>query len=116
MRKRLLVVGFAAVLVAPLGAESPRTAEIHAALRQEEKAHSEIMRTMHYLSDVYGPRLTGSPQARAAAEWAIKAMAGWGFENGHLEPWEFGHPGWTNERVIAHVISPIKDQLTVEVL
>jgi carboxypeptidase Q len=116
MRKRLLVVGFAAVLLAPLGAESPRTAEIHAALRQEEKAHSEIMRTMHYLSDVYGPRLTGSPQARAAAEWAIKAMAGWGFENGHLEPWEFGHPGWTNERVIAHVISPIKDQLTVEVL
>ena len=74
------------------------------------------MRTMHYLSDVYGPRLTGSPQAKAAAEWAIKAMAGWGFENTHLEPWEFGHPGWTNEHVTAHVISPIKDQLTVEVL
>src|SRR6185436_8457234 len=35
---------------------------------------------------------------------------------GHLEPWEFGHPGWQNERVSAHIVAPIKDQLTVEVL
>ena len=74
------------------------------------------MRTMHFLTDVYGPRLTGSPHAKAAAEWVVKTMGGWGFENGHLEPWEFGHPGWENEHVTAHVISPIKDQLTVEVL
>ena len=116
MAKQMLGLVFFAALLAPLGAESPRTAEINAALRQEEKAHSEIMRTMHFLSDVYGPRLTGSPQAKAAGEWALKAMAGWGFENAHLEPWEFGHPGWTNEHVTAHVISPFKDQLTVEVL
>jgi hypothetical protein len=43
-------------------------------------------------------------------------MAGWGFENGHLEPWEFGHPGWETEHVTAHVIAPVKDQLAVEVL
>ena len=86
------------------------------ALRQEEQSHSEIMRTMHFLADVYGPRLTGSPHAKSAAEWVVKTMVGWGFENGHLEAWEFGHPGWENEHVTAHVVAPINDQLTVEVL
>jgi hypothetical protein len=43
-------------------------------------------------------------------------MASWGFENGHLEPWDFGHPGWVNEHFTAHIVSPVKDQLTAEVL
>src|SRR5512146_32827 len=68
--------------------------EINTKIRQEERQHSQIMRTMHFLTDVYGPRLTGSPNHRAAAEWAVKEMTSWGFENAHLEPWEFGHPGW----------------------
>ena len=63
MLRRSLAFAFSAVLVAPLLAESTRTSEINAALRQEEHAHSEIMRTMHFLTDVYGPRLTGSPHA-----------------------------------------------------
>ena len=43
-------------------------------------------------------------------------MADWGFENAHLEPWDFGHPGSLNERLTAHVISPVKDSLVCEVL
>jgi hypothetical protein len=74
------------------------------------------MQTVHVLSDVYGPRLTGSPNHRAAAEWALKQMQSWGLRNAHLEPWNFGHPGWLNERFSAHITSPVKDQLTCEVL
>src|SRR4026207_218063 len=85
-------------------------------IRKEEMENSQIMRTMHFLTDVYGPRLTGSPNLKAAGEWAIKQMQTWGFVNGHLEPWDFGHPGWLNERFSAHITSPIKDQLTCEVL
>ena len=33
---------------------------------------------MHFLTDVYGPRLTGSPNHKAAAEWAVKQMTEWG--------------------------------------
>src|SRR4030095_9075490 len=91
-------------------------AEIQAKIRKEEMEKSQAMRTLHVLTDVYGPRLTGSPNHKAAAEWAIKQMAAWGFENGRLEPWDFGHVGWLNERFSAHIISPIKDQLTCEVL
>jgi carboxypeptidase Q len=85
-------------------------------LRKEAMERSQIMKTMHMLTDVYGPRLTGSPNHKNAAEWAIKQMTAWGLENGHLEPWDFGHPGWLNERLTAHIISPVKDALVCEVL
>jgi hypothetical protein len=63
------------------------------------------------LTDVYGPRLTGSPKLKAAEEWAIGQMQKWGFENGHLEPWDFGHPGWLNERLSAEIVSPVRENL-----
>jgi carboxypeptidase Q len=85
-------------------------------IRQEGTSNSQILRTLHMLTDVYGPRLTGSPNLKAAGEWAIQQMQSWGLENGHLEPWEFGHPGWTNERLAAYIISPVKDTLVGEVL
>ncbi len=90
--------------------------DIQARIRKEGMENSQIMRTMHFLTDVYGPRLTGSPNHKAAAEWAIKQMASWGFDNAHLEPWDFGHPGWLNERASGHVISPYKEPLVFEVL
>ena len=43
-------------------------------------------------------------------------MQAWGLENVHLEPWNFGHPGWTNERFSGHIVSPVKDALVGEVL
>ncbi|HKN83417.1 MAG TPA: M20/M25/M40 family metallo-hydrolase [Pyrinomonadaceae bacterium] len=85
-------------------------------IRKEAMEHSQIMKTMHMLTDVYGPRLTGSPNHKAAAEWAVKQMTAWGLENAHLEPWDFKHPGWLNERLTAHLISPVKDPLVCEVL
>ena len=85
-------------------------------IRKEAMERSQIMKTMHMLTDIYGPRLTGSPNHKNAAEWAIKQMTSWGLENGHLEPWDFGHPGWLNERLTAHIISPVKDALVCEAL
>src|SRR4029078_11548859 len=37
-------------------------------------------------------------------------------KNAHLEPWNFGHVGWLNERLTAMIVSPVKDVLTVEAL
>jgi hypothetical protein len=100
---------------APLLAQSAADPDVNKKIRQEENEHSQIMHTMHYLTDTYGPRLTGSPNHKAAADWAIGQMQAWGFENAHLEPWDFGHPGWTNERASGYIISPIHDQLTFKV-
>ncbi len=102
-------------LVAVQG-QSAADPDINQKIRAEETDHSQIMHTMHFLADVYGPRLTGSPNHKAAADWAIKQMTDWGLENAHLEPWDFGHPGWMNERASGYIVAPIKDQLTFKVL
>jgi hypothetical protein len=46
----------------------------------------------------------------------MKQATTWGFENAHLEPWDFGHPGWLNERFSGFIVSPVKDSLVGEVL
>ena len=97
-------------------AQSPREPDALARIREAVAARSEIMQTLHQLTDVYGPRLTGAPSTKAAGEWAVQAMTSWGLQNGHLESWNFGHPGWTNDYVAAHLTSPVKDQLAVEVV
>jgi hypothetical protein len=105
---RSAVVVVILAITAPLAAD----ADLQSRIRQEVSTPS-IMRTVHMLTDVYGPRLTGSPNARQAADWAIKTLAGWGLTNAHLEPWDFGHPGWVNERAAAQIVAPVKDQLSV---
>src|SRR6185436_12559513 len=67
-------------------------------------------------TDRYGPRLTGSPNLKAAQDWVVTETTAWGLKNAHLESWSFGHPGWLNEKLSVHVISPVKDALVVEAL
>ena len=85
-------------------------------IRQEATTNSQILRTAHVLTDRYGPRPTGSPNLKAAGEWAVKQLESWGLQNGRMEPWDWGNPGWLNERLAAHIISPVKDPLVAEVL
>ena len=85
-------------------------------IRQEATTNSHVLRTLHKLTDLYGPRLSGSPNLEAAGRWAIDQMESWGLTNGALEPFEFGHPGWLNERLSAHLVSPVKDALVCEAL
>jgi carboxypeptidase Q len=58
----------------PLLAQNGGDNDLLERIRKEEKDNSQIMKTMHMLTDVYGPRLTGSPNHKHAAEWAIKQM------------------------------------------
>jgi carboxypeptidase Q len=103
------------LLTLPITAQNG-SGDLLSRIRKEAMEHSQIMKTMHMFTDLYGPRLTGSPNHKAAAEWAVKQMTAWGLENAHLEPWDFKHPGWLNERLTAHLISPVKDPLVCEVL
>ena len=108
--------GAIAIAVALPSAQPQIDPTINDRIRQEGTQKSQVMRTLHYLADVYGPRVTGSPNHKAAAEWAVKTMTGWGMQNGKLEPWEFGYPGWVNEHLSVHAVSPFKDALVVEAL
>lgn len=90
--------------------------DVNQKIRQEEAANSQVMQILHMLTDRYGPRLTGSPNHEAAAKWASGKMTEWGMKNAHLEPWEFGHPGWLNERASGYIVAPVKDNLVFEVI
>src|SRR6266850_4151426 len=75
-------------------------------IKTEAFEHSKVMDHAFYLTDVYGPRLTGSPALKAAAEWAIKQFNSWGLVNANLEKWgPFGR-GWSAVRFSAHLKEP----------
>jgi hypothetical protein len=114
MFKRLMPALILASVLVPVRAQEKIDPAINDKIRQEEEQHSQIMRTLHVLTDVYGPRVTGSPSLKAAGEWAITTMNSWGFTNGHLEPWEFGHPGWTNDYLSVNIVSPVKGPLVAQ--
>lgn len=90
--------------------------EVYAAIRKEGMERSSIMNTLHFLTDLHGPRLTGSPNHVNAARWAAREMQNWGFDKAELEPWQFGHPGWVLERAVGLMLRPVQDTLTFEVL
>ncbi len=87
-----------------------------ARMRSEEMEHSQLMHTLHMLADRYGPRVTGTPNHEAAARWVIEETTRWGFKNGHLESWDFGHPGWLNESAFGFIVGPVRQNLKFEVL
>jgi hypothetical protein len=101
------------VLPAILVAQVP---DVNAAIRKEENENSKIMNTMFYFTDLYGPRLTGSPNHVNAEKWAADEMKRWGFDYTGLEPWDFGHPGWVNDYNTGVMLEPQADTLTYEVL
>src|ERR1700684_1805241 len=113
MKKMVLALGaVVCVLLAQEKVDLTTTAKI----RSEEMEHSQIMYIEHELTDVYGPRVTGTPNHEAAAKWAVAEMTKWGMKNGHLEPWEFGHPGWLKESATANIVAPVHENLKFEVL
>src|ERR1039458_9794127 len=112
MKKILLAL----VAFGLLAAQEKVDQAVGARFRSEELEKSQIMRTLHMLTDRDRPRVTGSPNHEAAANWVVRQLTDWGLKNAHLEPWEFGHPGWSNQRASAFIVSPVQENLKFEVL
>jgi carboxypeptidase Q len=74
-------------------------------LLAEATERSRVMEIAEILTDTYGSRLTGSPGARAAGEYARAKLAEFGLSGARLEPWRFGS-GWANERVWLRMVAP----------
>ncbi|MBV9034609.1 MAG: hypothetical protein JO182_08955 [Acidobacteriaceae bacterium] len=75
-------------------------------IRAEAFQHSQVMDTMFYLTDVYGPRLTNSPNFKAAGDWAVSRLKDYGLVNVKEEKWgPFGR-GWQCRYFEAHMVEP----------
>lgn len=98
-----VVAGLGLALLAQ-AANAPDLDAIHK-LKSLEATDSQVMQIESWLTDVYGPRLTNSPDMRQAAQWAEKEMRSWGISNVHEENWKFGR-GWSNDFTSVQEISP----------
>lgn len=76
-----------------------------AKIRDEGLNHSQAWPMFGMLVDEIGPRLTGSPSHRRAAEY-MRGMAGrFGLTGARLEPWEFGR-GWVLDKLTIEMVEP----------
>ena len=87
----------------PLRAQTVDTSGAGAIIAQAMD-HSEVMANLEYLSDVIGPRLTGSPAMRAANDWTLARFKAYGL-SGNLDPWQYGVT-WERGPVTARLLAP----------
>jgi hypothetical protein len=106
MKLQCLTLALAAVVGAPSAAQERIDWTVVGRIRDEGLRRSKVMETAAQLTDVHGPRLTGSPQYKKAADWARQQLETWGLANAHLESWPFGR-GWSFERCTAQVLAPL---------
>lgn len=103
----LTLAVFTLGLAMPLAAQEKVDASTIDRIKAEEMNHSQVMEIMSWLSDVYGPRLTWSPNATRARDWAMGQMKSWGLANVHDETWN--NPpglGWENDRFSLMALTP----------
>ena len=75
-------------------------------IRAEGMERSQVMDMASWMTDVYGPRLTGSDMLDKATDWAIGRLKEMGLANVHLEEWgPFGR-GWELEHFEMHATAP----------
>ncbi|HET9802302.1 MAG TPA: M20/M25/M40 family metallo-hydrolase, partial [Candidatus Acidoferrum sp.] len=74
--------------------------------------HSEAAQNLEYISDNIGPRLTGSPQLKAANDWTAEQFKKYGLTNVHLESWKIGH-SWMRGTAKARIVFPAEHPLTI---
>ena len=93
------------LLQAAAAAQEPVDATMIAAIRAEGLDRSQAPDLFYTLTDVLGPRLSGSPAYEGAARWAMDRFREWGLENPRLEAFDFG-PGWTLEKLTVEMSAP----------
>jgi carboxypeptidase Q len=119
---RLAAVLLVAAL--PLAAQEPPSAVRErvdlAALqriREEGLTRSHVDSLAEYLTDVIGPRLTGSSGMRRANAWTAQTLRRWGLANVRIEPWDsaFGR-GWERVSYSGRILEPFVEPLSAQPL
>ena len=106
----LALGGLAAVVVAqdtPKAEKKSLTPaeQLDLKILDEVRNNSEIMKNLGYISDVIGPRLTGSKGLERANHYTKEVMEKYGLENVHLEPWEIPL-GWQRGSISMKLVGP----------
>ena len=105
MRQPFVLLAFAVAALPARSDEKVDLATVHR-IKVEAFQNGKVSDLLFWLTDANGPRLTNSPGHRAAANWAMQTLKGWGASNPHLELWgPFGR-GWSVTHFSAHLLEP----------
>lgn len=75
-------------------------------IKKEGFHNSKIMNTLFELTDVNGPRLTGSQGMYTAEVWAATQLKAWGMKNVKVERWGGFGKGWQVDRAYVAMRAP----------
>ncbi len=109
MRRHALVLSSAAAAVALcaglLAQSAPDSSTVLDRIRREGLDRSRVVDAFAQFVTAIGPRLTGSPAHKRAADWARETLAADGLHDAHLESWEFGR-GWVLDHQVIEMVEP----------
>lgn len=100
-------------LLVSFKSDNTERADLHTVMliKNEGFSNSKVMRTLFELTDVNGPRLTGSPGMKNAEQWAKAKLESWGLANAAIEPWGGFGKGWEINKAYVAMTVPYYQQL-----
>jgi hypothetical protein len=78
-----------------------------ALIKEEGLKRSRVMDLLGALCDVYGPRLTWSPEYARGADWVSAQLESWGLQNIHYDRWAPTGKGWSLKNFSAMITAPV---------
>ena len=100
-----ILVAISLLMTGLAWAQEPIDGDTIAKIKDEGLNRSQVEETFTHFTEDIGPRLTGSPAHRRAAEWARDKLTAWGLSDAHLEPFEFGR-GWMMDKLTLEMVEP----------
>jgi carboxypeptidase Q len=107
---RFLVLALLFAYASPALAQAPTEADkarlaLDQRILDDAKKGSQLLTNLTYLSDIIGPRLTGSSNLKRASEWGAAKMKEYGLDNVKLEAWTIPE-GWKRGHAHARLLDP----------
>lgn len=106
IRPLLLLSLLLALSASRLSAQTISEDSLTSLIRTIGLEQSKVMELASWITDVHGPRLTGSPKLQQAKSWAMETMQSWGMENVHLDEWGPFGVDWELTHFEMHAYTP----------
>ena len=110
MKSYFVVLACIGFMIPQVGQTTSVDLDVLNKIQEEGFYHSQVIKTLSFLTDDIGPRLTGTPNLKKANLWTKQKFAEWGLENNHLEGFSFGR-GWWMNRFQVMMKTPRKSQV-----
>jgi carboxypeptidase Q len=105
MRRELLSIAVASVVAGSATAQEPVDLEVIGKIREEGFQRSQVMDIVWHMTDLLGPRVTGSQGMRDAQTWLVEKMRSMGL-SASIRPFGGPHVSWDNQYTSLHLIEP----------